>query len=102
MIIGNRSLSKKAQELLSQLGKPWTKKVIDLELCVYRDLGEYEIEVSCYGSPTFDLYVWQKSPGLHIVEKRFGLERGSAVYNACRELEAKYSDPGAAGGGVST
>ena len=91
MIIGNSSLSKKAQALLSQLGKPWTKKRIDAELCVYRDLGDYDIEVSCDGSSTFDIYVWQKSPKLRIVERRYDLERGSAVYNACRELETKYS-----------
>ena len=83
------TLSKKAARLLAMLGAPWAKRIIDLELCVYRDLGRYDIEVSCHGSRTIDVYVWQKAP-LRTVEKRYNLPTVEAAYAACRELEAKY------------
>lgn len=94
MLTVNRTLSKKAARLLSMLGKPWTKKIIDMELCVYRDLGVHDIEVSCHGSRTIDIYVWQKSP-MRIVEKRFDIPNVEEAYGVCREIEAKYSQPSA-------
>lgn len=63
-------LCKKKRALLTFLGKEYQEKVIDMEPCVYRDLGDFDIEISggFYGQP-FSIYVWQKRPHMEIIER---------------------------------
>lgn len=62
---------KRIKEVCAYLGEPYTIDYIDKENVIYRDLGEYDIEVSGLDSSksTFlvDIYVWAKKPGQHIV-----------------------------------
>ncbi len=54
---------------LDHLGPEYTKKVIDLSVCAYRDLGNgYDIEISCtrWG---YRGYVWQLQPVEKIVDR---------------------------------
>ena len=39
-------LTKNKQELLNYLGKEYNAKNIDMEPCIYRDFGDYDIELS--------------------------------------------------------
>lgn len=57
-------MNKNIQEVLNELGSGYESKVIDYEECVYRDLGDYEIEISgcAYKRQPFHIYVWSKSP----------------------------------------
>lgn len=69
-------LSAGKKRLLNFLGEPYTTLVIDLENCVYLDMGDYDIEISRGRTvrSKFDIYVWKKKGGLEIVEKYFDLK----------------------------
>ena len=59
------------KRLLDFLGEPYRSKLIDMELCVYLDMGKHDIEIA-RGSTLrrpFDIYVWCKQGGLQIVER---------------------------------
>ncbi|MCD8501666.1 MAG: hypothetical protein LRY71_08320 [Bacillaceae bacterium] len=69
-------LSKGKQQLLNYLGQPYCIKQIDLEDCVYLDMGEYDIEISG-GRTTYskvDIYVWRTKDRLEIVERHQDLK----------------------------
>lgn len=72
-------LSKAQKDLLAYLGPQYTTLVIDLELCLYRDFGEFDVEISGghdrRRKSGFSLYVWDKRTalpsgfGAHIIEQ---------------------------------
>jgi hypothetical protein len=63
-------LCKRKKELLSRLGSNYEARIIDGEPCVYRDLGDYDIEISGGSSRhPFYVYVWRKTPQMEIVEQ---------------------------------
>ena len=70
------NLSKSKQRLLKYLGKTYTEKVIDLEPCVYRNFGDFDVEISggSYRRP-FNIYVWMTNPHLEIVERHMSLKQ---------------------------
>ena len=80
-------LCKRKKELLSRLGSNYEARIIDGEPCVYRDLGDYDIEISggSYRRP-FYIFVWQKCPHLEIVE------RYKNVSNNFDEMEALLNE----------
>lgn len=91
-------ISEGKKYLLRELGAKWKLQVIDLELCVYRDLGNYDIEVSCVNGmkrSKINIYVWQKIDGLCIVERVMRVPIMEAV-PILKEIEQRYSDRSAA------
>ena len=64
-------LSPRQKVMLAYLGKNYTKNRIDGENVIYRDLGDYDIEVS--GGHTknqlIKIYVWKKEEQPFIVER---------------------------------
>ena len=64
-------LSPRQKVMLAHLGKDYTKNRIDFENVIYRDLGDYDIEVS--GGHTknqlIKIYVWKKEEQPFIVER---------------------------------
>lgn len=78
--------------ILKTLGDEWTVKIIDFELCVYRDLGDYDIEISggSYGRPVH-IFVWEKHP-LGTVEQHMDLNPRTTDFKAlCDDIVARYS-----------
>ena len=65
-------LSPRQKVMLAYLGKDYTKNRIDLENVIYRDLGDYDIEVS--GGHTknqlISIYVWNKMEGRPFIVER--------------------------------
>ena len=80
-------LCKRKKELLTHLGPNYESRIIDGEPCVYRDLGDYDIEISggSYRRP-FYIFVWQKRPHLEIVE------RYKNISNNFDEIEALLNE----------
>lgn len=63
-------MTKKMREALQLLGDGYSVKTIDLEPCIYRNLGNgYDIEVSGLNNQKKGciVYLWRTSPGLRIV-----------------------------------
>jgi hypothetical protein len=79
-----RIVNKNLREVLTSVGKEYTVKTIDFEECVYRDLGDFDIEVSgCnYKRSEFGVYVWSKSPQT-IVYRKQGIK---TIPRLCLEL----------------
>ena len=63
-------LSPRQKLLLAYLGKAYGKNRIDGENVIYRDLGDYDIEISgCHmKNQPVSIYVWEKKEWVHIVE----------------------------------
>ena len=57
-------------DVLFELGAEYSVRVIDKECVVYRDFGAFDVEIS--GLDTHragcTVYVWAKTPALHIAE----------------------------------
>lgn len=88
-----KKLSTGKRKLLDYLGTPYKVMVIDLEKCVYLDLGDYDIEIS--GGKTihsgFDIYVWNKKD-LRIIEKHMGLKSDlPSIKELLNDIRHKYS-----------
>ena len=86
-------LSAGKKRLLDYLGKPYRAMIIDLENCVYCDLGDYDIEIS--GGKTiradFDIYVWNKKE-LRIIEKHMGVKNDlPSIKELLESIRNKYS-----------
>jgi len=77
-------MNRNLKEVLAAVGSDYTIKVIDFEDCVYRDLGEFDIEVSgCnYKNRTFSVYVWSKYPQ-QIVYRKHDIKTTPGL---CKEL----------------
>ena len=69
----NEELSIGKRKLLEYLGDEYTTKIIDLCLCVYINLGDYDIEIAGgYRSrDSFEVYVWRMKDRIEIVERYF-------------------------------
>lgn len=67
-----KAYQRNVEKVIRELGgEPYRLVVIDFEPCVYRDLGDYDIEVSGCGNergPYF-IFVWKKEPYPHIVKR---------------------------------
>ena len=86
-------LSPRQKDLLAYLGPDYTKNRIDLENVIYRDLGEYDIEISgCHTKrQPVGIYVWLKdSP--RIMERHTGLPQNFADIKALLDdIVARYT-----------
>lgn len=67
-------MNKNLQTILESLGTEYAIKNIDLEDCIYRDLGDFDIEISGCNKKNgpHAVYVWQKKP-LSIVYRKQGI-----------------------------
>ena len=55
---------------MDYLGNDYIVKNIDLEPCIYRDFGSYDVEISGgYYTRPFRIYVWQTKPYMRIMEQ---------------------------------
>lgn len=66
-------LSPRQKLLLAYLGKEYGKNRIDGENVIYRDLGDYDIEISgCHTkNQPVSIYVWNKSAGWPFIVERY-------------------------------
>lgn len=66
-------LSPRQKMLLAYLGKAYGKNRIDGENVIYRDLGDYDIEISgCHTkNQPVSIYVWSKSGGWPLIVERY-------------------------------
>ena len=66
-------LSPRQKLLLTYLGKAYGKNRIDGENVIYRDLGDYDIEISgCHTkNQPVSIYVWNKSAGWPFIVERY-------------------------------
>ena len=66
-------LSPRQKMLLAYLGKAYGKNRIDGENVIYRDLGDYDIEISgCHTkNQLVSIYVWNKSGGWPFIIERY-------------------------------
>lgn len=90
---GNK-IGKAKKTLLDTLGDNWTLKEIDWEVCVYRDLGAYDVEISGVKNPhsRISIYVWQKAPYLRIIECHHDIHLGhNDIDRVCGDIVQRYS-----------
>ena len=73
--MANNKLNKYQRELLMYLGKDYTVGIIDGGECIYRDLGDFDIEIIGGRTPKgkFHVFVWKKS-NTEIVERYFAIQ----------------------------
>lgn len=82
------------RKLLEYLGAPYRPMYIDLENCVYLDMGDHDIEISNgkTSKTPFDIYVWQKKP-LRIVERYFRVQPDlPAVKALLDDIRSRYQE----------
>jgi len=91
--------SKNQQELLNFLGKEYSVKEIDCELCLYRKINShYDIEISGTSRKNhpISVFVWDISKGegvsATIVEKYFDISNRVSLKMLLDELTKKYQD----------
>ena len=89
------NLSKAKQRLLKCLGDAYTKKVIDLEPCLYRNFGDFDVEISGgYNRGPFHIYVWMTKPHLEIVERHMHLKQDfEAIKKLLDDIASRYQNP---------
>lgn len=68
-------LTKQQQGLLHFLGDDYSVRVIDQAACVYRDLGDYDVEIigGCTRRDKFHVFLWQRKPYLEVVERHLDI-----------------------------
>lgn len=90
-----KNLSPCQKDLLRYLGgKPYRKHIIDGENVIYRDLGDYDIEISGGHRITqpFAIYVWCKKP-LWIEERYHRLPHDHAFIKLLlNDIVQRYSN----------
>ena len=83
------------QDLLDYLGKQYTVKRIDGLDCIYRDFGDYDVEV-CGGRTSrarFHIFVWKKKGGYEIVQRFMDLPHSLPLMAELLQLIARLYDP---------
>ena len=72
----NNKLNKYQRELLKYLGDNYTVGIIDSGECIYRDLGDFDIEIIGGRTPKgkFHVFVWKKTGCTEIVERYFDID----------------------------
>lgn len=85
-------LTKTKQALLDFLGEGYEAKIIDLEPCIYRDFGDYDLEISGGHrlKDSVTIYLWQKEDGVRIVKTVTVENKKELVANALKTLIEDY------------
>ncbi len=81
--------------VLECLGENYLDKVIDYEHCVYRKINNrYDIEISGVNTSkrkkSYSIYVWETSPGLHVIEEIFDVKSISSLKRNLYTIVEKY------------
>ena len=88
-------LSPRQKRLLAYLGKEYGKNRIDGENVIYRDLGDYDIEISgCHTkNQPVSIYVWEKKEWVHIVETHTRLPQDyEQIKQLLDDIVTRYSN----------
>jgi len=90
-----KKLSRCQQQLLEELGEQYSVNRIDGAYCIYRDFGDYDVEI-CGGRTIrapFHIFVWQKKPTLEIVERFMDQPHDCRqVAQLLQQIALKYDD----------
>jgi len=88
-------LSRCQRQMMEQLGDEYCENRIDGAGCVYRDFGDYDVEI-CGGRTLrapFHIFVWQKKPHMEIVQRYLDVPHdGRQVAALLREIELQYDN----------
>lgn len=87
-------ISRGKQQLIDYLGEPYTIKKIDLEDCVYLDMGDYDIEISRGRTirSKIDIYVWKTKGRLEIVERHIDVKHDlPSIKTLLDDIRDRYS-----------
>lgn len=88
-------LSRCQRQMMEQLGDAYRENRIDGASCVYRDFGDYDVEI-CGGRTLrapFHIFVWRKKPHMEIVQRYLDVPHdGRQVAALLREIELQYDD----------
>lgn len=88
-------LSRCQRQMMEQLGDSYRENRIDGASCVYRDFGDYDVEI-CGGRTQrapFHIFVWKKKPHLEIVQRYLDVPHdGRQVAALLREIEGQYGE----------
>ena len=87
-------LTKSQKQLLDYLGKDFSTKVIDWELCLYRKFIDYDVEISGgYYRRPFNIYVWRINPHYEIIERHFKVPHNyEVVKNLLDDISSRYQN----------
>ena len=93
----NNTLTRCQQDLLDYLGKQYTVKRIDGLDCIYRDFGDYDVEV-CGGRTSrarFHIFVWKTKGRYEIVQRFMDLPHSLPLMAELLQLIAQLYAPSA-------
>ena len=92
-----RGLSRCQAQLLEKLGDQYRVNRIDGVYCIYRDFGDHDVEI-CGGRTKralYHIFVWQKKPGMEIVERFMDLPHDDElVVDLLGRIAMKYDGTG--------
>ena len=90
-----KELSRCQKQLLRELGGLYREHCIDGAHCVYRDFGDYDVEI-CGGRTIrapFHVFVWQKKPHMKIIQRYLDVPHDySRVAALLRQIEQQYEE----------
>lgn len=92
--MNKNTLTRSQLELLDYLGTQYTVKRIDGLDCIYRDFGNYDVEV-CGGRTIrrrFHIFVWKKKGGYEIVQRFMDLPHDLQLMSDLLQLIAQLYD----------
>lgn len=82
-------------ELCKELGTGFTIRVIDAEQVIYKDFGNFDVEISGANTTSktkkVTIYVWNKTNGLSIIETIPDVSQHS-IGDHIKEIEYKYKN----------
>lgn len=85
-------IKKHLREGLKFLGPNYCIKTIDWEKCLYRDLGDYDIEISHETrNKGYIIYLWSKRKYLHIIRTYPKTNNLSELKRYLDEIEINYT-----------
>lgn len=88
------TIKKGLRQMLEELGTKYSIKMIDFEYCLYRDFGQYDVEISgCNNNKKhkeIKVFVWSKSP-MRIVYKSQVLTNLPMLKGELLFIEAEYT-----------
>ena len=90
-----RGLSRCQALLLEKLGDPYRVNRIDGASCIYRDFGDYDVEI-CGGRTSrarFHIFVWKTKGGYEIVHRFMDLPHSLPLMAELLQLIARLYDP---------
>lgn len=87
----------KFNKIINKLGKNYSKKIIDMELCGYRKLNNnYDIEISGINTNSskndFTVYLWKLKPNPTISKSYPDIKSVDQLIQILNQIEDEYLD----------